>query len=456
MHRYRIIAQISLILSILNLILAAPMVLQEIHEARGDDSKSKTAVAEPEDVPVMPEKPDELEATSTPLPPSSDSMASPQHSSLSDGSTSSGYPTPYLSSASSDSVSRYWWLLDRPPRLNLDIPASLQEPAPSTSGTSEVPLPASLHESASPQPSSSPLPAPLHASESLQPSSSLPPAPLHESTSHQPSSSPPPESLHESAPPGSPELPFPAWYMHGLVPHRPQSPSGSGPSGWWEWTPPRPSSSGSGPSEIPRPMEYLELPPGITQSHHLLDWLHGLVPQILQSPAWWEWPTPHPSQAGSESSEISPPPGSDWGTSVTYSPQDRFTPSHHLSSPASTDLMSDESMSTVYSSASGGSLSSHYYSASGESLSSHYYSASGESVPSHHSVAEGLSPSLAPDGPPPSPTSPPTETPPDDVGFFNKNVMKKIKIAAGVTIIGGIIIASITGSQIKNRDCQDS
>ena len=80
MHRYRIAAQISLILSILNFVLAAPMVLQEIHEARGDDSKSKTTVAEPEDVPAMPENSDELEAPSdrpTSPPPSTNPIASP-------------------------------------------------------------------------------------------------------------------------------------------------------------------------------------------------------------------------------------------------------------------------------------------------------------------------------------------------------------------------------------------
>jgi len=36
-------------------------------------------------------------------------------------------------------------------------------------------------------------------------------------------------------------------------------------------------------------------------------------------------------------------------------------------------------------------------------------------------------------------------------------MMKKIKIVAGVTVVGGII-AAIAGSQIKHhhRDCQDS
>jgi hypothetical protein len=37
MHRYRILARISLILFSLNLVLAAPAVVQEIHEARADN-----------------------------------------------------------------------------------------------------------------------------------------------------------------------------------------------------------------------------------------------------------------------------------------------------------------------------------------------------------------------------------------------------------------------------------
>ena len=73
------------------------------------------------------------------------------------------------------------------------------------------------------------------------------------------------------------------------------------------------------------------------------------------------------------------------------------------------------------------------------------------SVPSYHSMSEGLAPSLIPHGSPPSPSSPPAETPPDNVEFFNKNMMKKLKIVAGVVIIGGVI-ASIAGSQIKHHD----
>jgi hypothetical protein len=92
-----------------------------------------------------------------------------------------------------------------------------------------------------------------------------------------------------------------------------------------------------------------------------------------------------------------------------------------------------------------------YASASDGSLSSHYFSASDGSVPS----PEALAPSLTPNGPPPSPSSPPTETPPDNAEFFNKNMMKKLKIIAGVVIVGGAI-AGIVRSQIKHRDFQDS
>jgi hypothetical protein len=115
MHRYRIIAQIYLILSILNLVLAAPIVA------------------------TMPKKLRELEAAShgsTRMSPrsSQDAAASPQHPSLSDGSTSSGYPTPHLSSDSSESG--YSWLLFRPPRLSLYESVS---PSFSSPGSLEIP-----------------------------------------------------------------------------------------------------------------------------------------------------------------------------------------------------------------------------------------------------------------------------------------------------------------------------
>ena len=325
MHRYRIVAQFSLIISILNLVLAAPMAVQEIHEARDDDSE--TAVAE--DVPAMPKKSDGLEAAWQPSDrptsprPSSDAMASPQHSSLSDGSATSGYPAPYLSSGSSDSG--YSWLLDRPPRLSPNLPAS---PHPSISGSSETPLTAWLQGLASEE---------------------IPP-------------------LHPAA-----------W--QGLAPEIPPSP----PAVW-----------------------------------------HGLV-------------HPLPLSSSSGSSE------SDRATTETYSPTDKFTPSHYPSSLSSTQWYSDESMSTPHSSASGASLSSHYYSAS----------ADGGSVPSHDLIPmlEGLAPShhLTPDGSPTPPSSPPTETPPDNVEFFNKDMMKKLKIVASVAVIG-TAIAGIVGLQIKHRD----
>jgi hypothetical protein len=199
MHRYRITVQISLIFSILNLVLAAPVVVQEIHEARGDEM-------------------------STPPQPLPDAMAPPQHSSSSslDGSTSSGYPTPYLSPDSSDSG--YSWLLDRPPRLSPDLPVSLHEPA-------------------SPYPSGS----------------------------------------------GSPEIQLPASFEPEEIPSSP-------PAAWG----------------LAHPLHY-------------------------------------PSSSGSS--------GSDRATTETYSPQDEFTPSHHPSSLSSTDWHPEESMSTPYSPASGGSPS---------------------------------------------------------------------------------------------------
>jgi hypothetical protein len=44
---------------------------------------------------------------------------------------------------------------------------------------------------------------------------------------------------------------------------------------------------------------------------------------------------------------------------------------------------------------------------------------------------------------------------PQNAEFFNENMVKKLKIVAGVAIAGGVI-AGIAGSQIKHRDRQDS
>jgi hypothetical protein len=67
-------AQISLILSILNLVLAAPIVVHEVHEARPDE------LVVVEDVAAMPKKPEwrKLEAIDLSPRASSDAMASPE------------------------------------------------------------------------------------------------------------------------------------------------------------------------------------------------------------------------------------------------------------------------------------------------------------------------------------------------------------------------------------------
>jgi hypothetical protein len=346
MHRYKIVAQISLLLSILNLVLATPIVVREIHEARGDE----TVVAE--DVPAMLEKSDELGETSdrpTSLPPppdvmepasdrqtspspSPDAMASPQHSSLSGGSTSSGYPIPHLSSSSS--VSGYSWMLKRPPRLSPYPPPSSQE-------------------SASPQP-----------------------------------------SLAGSGPS---EIPLPGLLHHGLA--------------------------------FPNPSTSNSVSSGATEAESL-EWFQGL--EQVNSPA------PSLSQHSM---------ASNWPTSGTVTPSESFTtPSYHPSSLSSSNVEgnwisddSDESMPTPHSDESA-QMSTPLASASAGSLSSQYFSAS--------EGTEGLA-SI--------PEEPPSSPPPENAKFFNEKMMKKIKIVAGVTVVGAII-AGIAGSQIKHkhRNYQDS
>jgi hypothetical protein len=156
MHRHRILAQILLILSILNLVLAAPVVVKEMHEARADDM----VVA---DVAAMPKKSGELEVASdkstsvagTSPPPSPDAMPSTQHSSLSDELMSSGHPSAHLSSTTS--ISGYSWMLDRLPRLSPNHPGlshGSASPHPPNLGSPEVPLPA-FHDELAATPSGS-------------------------------------------------------------------------------------------------------------------------------------------------------------------------------------------------------------------------------------------------------------------------------------------------------------
>ena len=65
-----------------------------------------------------------------------------------------------------------------------------------------------------------------------------------------------------------------------------------------------------------------------------------------------------------------------------------------------------------------------------------------------------LSPHVAAGGWPPAPSSPPTETPPDNAEFFNKEMVKGVKILAGTIIVGGII-GGIVGFEIKHQKSKD-
>src|SRR5712672_3086099 len=69
MHQHKIVAHISLILSILNLILAAPIVVRGIHEAYGDEMVAAANVA------AMPKKWRELEDRQTSPQTSPDAVA---------------------------------------------------------------------------------------------------------------------------------------------------------------------------------------------------------------------------------------------------------------------------------------------------------------------------------------------------------------------------------------------
>lgn len=153
-----------------------------------------------EDVEAMPKK-RALEAAqdgSTSFPASSPDadheVASPQHSYLADESMSSGFISPHLSSASSASGNS--WMLNRPPRLSLNLPPSPYSPG------SAISLPESSRWQESPPP---------HAPSSEFPEEILLPEPWQGlSPPHAPSIASIPQSTPSPAwwqemPPPSPE-----------------------------------------------------------------------------------------------------------------------------------------------------------------------------------------------------------------------------------------------------------
>jgi hypothetical protein len=92
MHRYRIVAQITLILSVLNLALAAPVLVSDVPEAAVPTSVAPEAEVPAAEVP---------EASDDPGPSGSqDTMAPPQHARPSLDQTS-GYHVPHVSEITS-------------------------------------------------------------------------------------------------------------------------------------------------------------------------------------------------------------------------------------------------------------------------------------------------------------------------------------------------------------------
>ena len=115
MHLHKKIAQICLVLSIHNLVLAAPVVVPRTYQANNDDLEmgASAATMNAAAVPNDPESGD-LESPSNRLTSqasSSNAMATLGHS---PSVASSGYPTPHISESSS--VSGNSWMLLRPPR----------------------------------------------------------------------------------------------------------------------------------------------------------------------------------------------------------------------------------------------------------------------------------------------------------------------------------------------------
>ena len=313
MHRHRMVAQISLILSILNLVLAAPVVVRKIHEARGDE----TVIAE--DLAAMPKKWRELEAASyrSTSPRSSqpdNAMGSPQPEV---GSTSSGpsqpedtiaSPQPEVESTSSGPSQPKNVIASPQPGDGPTSSGSSQHedamtsPQPEVGSTSSGPS-QSKNAIASPQPEDGPtssgssqhedaMASPQHSDGSE--SSGYPSPHLSDGSSvsgyswlldRPPRLSPNrPSSLHDSdwtsvrPNSGVDGMTFEEWWRLPFL------------EGWWQTPPsspapsqelappphgPHPSSSGTSESEIPHPPPQLTRlgpattePEGLTPSHH--------------------------------------------------------------------------------------------------------------------------------------------------------------------------------------------
>ncbi|KAI0278942.1 hypothetical protein BGY98DRAFT_1096440 [Russula aff. rugulosa BPL654] len=266
-------------LSILNLVLASPIVVQEIHEAR----RNEMVVAE--DVIAMPNKWRELEVASdrsaspSPRRPRSppDPMATPQH--MSPDSPDSSYSLFYgLPVSSQESAYPHRSSPGLSETSSVHLPASLHEPASphrSSTGSSETPPPWWKQwlgsETPSPHlPASSDEPAPHTSGSWSSETPAYPPALLHESTSPHRSST------------GSSETP-PPWWKQWLgsetpSPHLPASSDEPAPhtsGSWSSETPPYSPAplhesaslhpSGSGSSEIP---QYPSASGGSLSSHY--------------------------------------------------------------------------------------------------------------------------------------------------------------------------------------------
>ena len=411
MHRYRTITQILFVLSTLNLVLAAPIVVQKIHEARRDEM----VVAK--DAAAMSKKWRRMEAANPSPDASPGSMASSGHASPSEASISSSYyyPSPPLSPGTPDSGSHYLFLLDRPQHASMGPQ-----------------LPASLHESASAHPSS----------------------------------------------PGPPEIPLPE--LQGFTPEDIPSSPGSPPTRWQGLIDPVPLPHPHSPVPVPAPAH-----PSSSES--------SVIPPSRQL-MWPDWPQIEAYHSPSRNSDGSMPSleSISGASEPSHDPKpEGLAPSHHSASDGSMpslESISGESEPSHDPNAEG--LAPLHHSASDESMPS-LESISGESEPLHDPMSEGLAPSyypapdgsipplesksegsgplhhpmpkgLAPshhlisvtsDGSPLPPSLPLTKLPADSAKLLNKNM---IKIVAGVTIIGGIIVGGLVGSHVIHRDSQDT